>query len=250
MSIGDDNLAINKDLLLGLPFREGGGTVRTQDMSKLNRPISMNDPGGGSWVWGNLATGIPYLQFVAVGGGAADGVYLDCPAADTADLDFTSGDYSIGGWINWDATGGWSEILIGRYGVDLDGWETYFDISGGLNTLSQRHHHSSLAPNNNSNCYSVGWIPGNWYLLGISRLGASLYPLHYRNAAPLTMAYEASGMLDPDTCNRDLVLGCRYTKDANWYRNRMWNMRVWGRALPQEDWLFVLNAEGHWFGVN
>ena len=250
MTVGFDNLAINRDLLMGLPFREGVGGVITRDEAKLRRALTMNDPGGGAFTWGNLATGLPYLQFAAVGGGAADGVYLDCPAADTVDLDFTTGDYSLGGWINWDASGGWSEIIMGRYGVDLDGWEIYLDISGGLNTISQRHHHSSLAPNNNSNCYSTGWSPGNWYLLGVSRSGGSLYPLHYRDAVALDMSYEASGMLDPDTCNRDLVVGCRYTKDANWYRNRMWNMRIWGRTLSLEDWNFIFHREGHWFGKN
>ena len=252
MSKAFDKLDINRDLLLGLPFREGSG-VETRDVSKLHRLLTLNDPGGGSFAWGNLATGIPYLQLAAVGGGPADGVYLDCPAADTGDLDFTTGDFSIGGWFNWDATGGWSEILIGRYGVDLDGWEIYLDISGHLpigNTLSQRHHHLSLAPSTNSNCFSVGWTPGTWHFMGISRSGGSLYPEHFREAIPLEMSYQAAGMLDPDTCNRDLVVGTRFTKDANWYRNMLWNLRIWGRALTREDWLFILHTEGHWFGRN
>jgi len=67
---------------------------------------------------------------------------------------------------------------------------------------------------------------------------------------PLVMSYEATGMLDPDPCNRDLVLGCRYTKNANWYRNGMANMRVWNRALSQDEWNFIVQCEGHWFGVN
>ncbi len=249
MTVGYDNLAINRGLLLGLPFREGAG-ILTQDTSKPRRTLTLTDPGGGSFAWANLATGLPYLQFTAIGGGATDGVYLVCPAADTGDLNFTTGDYSIGGWINWDATGGFSEIIIGRYSTEVDGWDIYLNISGGRNTVSHRHHHSSLGAGNlKSECFSTGWTPGNWYFVGISRSG--LYPLHYRNAIPLEMDYGGLPMLDPDTSNRDLVLGTRgTTKDANWYRGYMWNMRVWGRALPQEDWFFALNAEGHWFGVN
>lgn len=249
MTLGYRKIELNYGQLLSLPFTEGMGTV-PHDVIVPSHILTLNDPGGGSFVWGKEAiSGCPTLEFVTVGGGPADGVYLDCPAADTVDMNFTTGDYSIGVWINWDSTGGWSEIIIGRYGVDLDGWETYLDISGGLNTLSQRHHHASLAPNNNSNCYSIGWTPNEWHFLGISRTGGNLYPVHYRNGVALDMEYEASGMLDPDTCNRDLVIGCRYTKDANWYKNQMWNIRVWNRALTEEEWLRIFEIERHWFGV-
>ncbi len=249
MTLTQDKVDINYGLLLSLPFEEGVGAL-VHDIAKANHLCTMHDPGGGSFTWENEpVSGRPTLKFTAVGGGPADGVYLDCPAADTADLNFIAGDYSLACWINWDSTGGWSEIIMGRYGVDLDGWEIYLDISGGQNTVSQRHHHSSLAPNNNSNCYSIGWTPGTWYLLGISRIGGNLYPVHYQNGEPLTMTYEASGMLDPDTCNRDLVIGCRFTKDANWYRNLMWNPRVWNRVLSEEEWNFLFELERPWFGV-
>lgn len=244
MSVGAfDKLAINNSLLLGVPFREGTGMV-TRDEARLHRELTMVDPGGGSFSWGNLVSGIPYLDFVTGGG---SGVYIECPAADTGDMDFTNDDYSVGGWINWQWNGT-SSIIMGRYGVSLDGWELYLDISGGLNTVSQRHHHVSLAPNTYSSCYSTGWTQSEWFLLGVSREAASLYPVHYRNAVPLQMTYEATGMLDPDTCNRDLVIGCRYTKDANWYLNMMWNMRVWNRTLTEADWKFIFLREGHWFG--
>ncbi len=246
MSVGFDNLAINNSLLLGLPFREGSGLV-TYDEAKPNRILTQHVPGGGAFAWGNEARGIPYLDFAPIGGGPADGVYLDCPAADTVDLDFTTDDYSIGGWINWGAGTNQSEILIGRYGTELDGWDIYFNAVS--NSLSHRHHHSSLGAGNlKSECFSAGWIPGTWNFFSVSRLGSSLYPLHYRNGIKLEMNYDANGMLDPDTCNRDLVMGCRHSKDANWYYNRMWNIRVWGRALSQEDWQFIFRKEGHWFG--
>ncbi len=248
--IGYDKIGLDYGQLLSLPFTEGVGVI-THDVAKPAHLLTLKDPGGGSFTWANLAvSGCPVLQFAAVGGGPADGVYLDCPAAATADMDFITGDYSVACWINWDSTGGWSEIIIGRYGVDLDGWELYLDISGHLptgNTLSLRHHHASLTPNFNSNCYSEGWTPGEWHFMGISRSG--LYPVHYRNGQPLVMSYEASGMLDPDTCNRDLVIGCRYTKDANWYRNQMWNPRVWDRALTVMEMQFMFELERHWFGV-
>ena len=242
-----DDIAENALILLDLPFREGAG-ILTKDHAKPHHPITLNDPGGGSFVWTTLASGIMVLEFVTVGGGAADGVYLNSLAADTIDLDFTLGDFSIGCWINW-AWNGNSSIIIGRYGVNLDGWEIYLDESGGRNTVSQRHNHNSLAPNTNSNCYSCGWTPGIWMLLGISRIGGNLYPQHYRNGNFIAMHYAASGMLDPDTCNRDLVIGTRYTKNTNWYKGQMWRPRVWDRALSASEWKKIFESERSWLGI-
>ena len=242
-----DKIPENDSILLDLPFREGTGVV-THDHAKPHHPITFNDPGGGSFVWTTLASGLMALEFVTAGGGFTDGVYLKSLAVDTVDLDFTTGDYSLGCWVNW-AWNGYSSILMGRYGVDLDGWETYFDISGGRNTLSQRHHHSSLVPNNNSSCFSIGWTPGVWALAGISREGISLYPQHYRNGGILEMSYETSGMLDPDTCNRDLVIGCRYTNDANWYKGFVCRPRIWNRVLSQTEWKTIFENERSYFGV-
>jgi len=247
--LGFDKLGINHELLLGLPFREGAGII-THDRAKPHHILTQHVPGGGSFAWGNLDTGCPYLQFIPIGGGATDGVYLDCPAADTVDMDFISGDYSIGGWINWGAGTNQSEILIGRYATEVDGWDIYLNAVS--NSLSHRHHHSSLGAGNlKSECFSSGWIPGTWDFFGVSRIGGDLYPLHYRNGIPLVMSYEVGGMLDPDTANRDLVMGARaITLAGNWYYDMMWNIRVWGRALSEEEWKFILHREKHWLGVS
>jgi len=246
MSVGFDNLAINRNLLLGLPFREGQGLI-THDDAKLNRLLTQNVPGGGAFNWGNLATGIPYLEFVPIGAGAMDGVYLTCPAADTGDMNFTTGDYSIGGWLNWGAGSFQSEILIGRYATEVDGWDCHLNATLGA-TLSSRHNHSGHAPDHTT-CFSVGWTPGEWHFMGISRTGTNI--VHYRNGIPLTMSATPTAMDDPDTANRDLVMGARaITLANNWYYGMIWNLRVWGRALSKEDWSFVLHREGHWFGRN
>jgi len=246
--ISYDKIPENEDILLDLPFREGTGTV-TMDVAKPHHPVTLNDPGGGSFVWTSLPSGLMVMEFVTVGGGVGDGVYLGCDTAETVDLDFTSGDYSVSAWINWDSAGGQSEIIIGRYAVNVSGWEVYLNISGGRNTISQRHSHASLAPNTNSNCFSTGWTPGTWAFFGASRTGGNLYPVHYRNGVPLTMEYEASGMLDPDTCNRDLTIGSRFTKDANWYKGLMWRPRAWPRALTETEWMNLFKYERDWFGV-
>ena len=244
-----DKVSENEDILLDLSFYEGSGIITHNQAHGVRPTLDLNDPGGGSFTWVSLASGLSVLEFAAVGGGAVDGVYLDCSGANTADLNFTVGDYSVGCWIKWDSSGGWSEIIIGRYEVHVTGWEIYLDISGGRNTVSQRHSHVSLVPNLNSNCFSVGWTPGIWAFLGISTIGGALYPKHYRNGNALAMSYQATGMFDPDTSVKDLVIGCRYDKAANWYRGQMWRPRVWNRALSQIEWQEIFNIERHWFGV-
>jgi len=259
--IGYDGIPINEDILLDLQFSEGDGLVVRDQAKPHHEDLDMKDPGGGSFTWARGLTegsnafgrgfdwgydakiGIGCLDFAAVGGGPGDGVHLELAAANCAYLDFTSGDYSVGGWINWDSTGGQSEIIIGKYGTDLDGWDLYLNISGGRNTLSQRHNHNSLAPNKSSQCFSIDWIPGTWAFFGISRIGGDLYPIHHRNGVALVMSYETTGMLDPDTCARDLVIGCRNTKDANWYRGSMQGIRVWERPLSAVDWLTLFEQE-------
>lgn len=257
MTILYDNLELNKHIVLDLPFREGIGAI-TQDIAKPHHPLTFRDPGGGSFAWGSLATGAPYLEFVTVGFGATDGVYLDCPAASTLDLDFTSEDYSVGAWIYHEDTGHFHpKILIGRYAVDSvpvtygDGWEIYLErnVGLGIDYLEQRHHHFSLAPNHRTGCYSVGWATGRWDFMGISchkEAGAS-YPQHYRNAVPLDMSYVAGGILNPDTANRDLVIGARFTKESNWYKGKVRRLRLWRKALSLDEWKILYELEKGWF---
>ena len=245
--IGYDKIPVNEDILLDLPLREGIGTV-TMDVAKPHHPITMHDPGGGSFVWTSLPSGLMVMDFVTVGGGNLDGVYMDSPGAETADLNFIAGAYSLSAWINW-TSNVWSTMIMCRNVTLVSGWEVYLNLSGGRNTVSQRNSHSSIVGNTDSNCFSVGWTPGTWAFLGISREAGNLYPMHYRNGVPLSMSYEDSGMLDSDTCASGLVVGARFTKDANWYKGLMWRPRAWNRALTETEWMNIFTAERDWFGI-
>jgi len=231
-----DRLSLHEGMALDLPYREGNG-VLTRDVA---RPVRHAATLVGAPVWTQTPlANLTVLDF----DGAGD--YLECDAADTADLDFTTGDYSLAVWVNWTA-GAISQIVLGRYAIDVDGWETYLTKIGAAESLTQRHHHASLAPDR-TGCYSLGWVPGQWWLLGITRSGA--YPLHYRNGVPLTMTYDVGGLLDPDSCNRDLVIGCRFSKDTNWYKGQMWRPRIWSRSLSAFEMSMLFEMERSFFGV-
>jgi hypothetical protein len=217
-------------LLLSLPMVEATG-VRLDDIAKPHHYVD------GNMTWAQLVSGLSVASF----NGANQ--YADILAADSVDLDIITEDYSIVGWVNYQSTL-LSQMVIGRYGVDLDGWELYLFEAG--ETLSLRHHHASLAPDVRDSCYSEGWVLNTWYLFGISR--DSLYPRHYRNGEEVAVTYDAGGLKDPDTCNRDLVIGTRYTKDTNWFKGYMQGLRVWvGKALTAEDHRHIFNTERRWF---
>jgi hypothetical protein len=233
MAVGYDKKSMQHDeLLLSLPFCEATGLV----FKDIAKPHHFSD--GLNITWTTLPSG---LQAATFNGASA---YTDILAADSADLNIMAQDYSVVGWINYNVLAQ-SQIIIGRYGVDLDGWELY--IYSVNHTLNLRHHHASLVPTR-TGCYSLDWTTGQWHLLGISRIGA--YPLMYRNGEEVAVTYDVGGLSDPDTCNRDLVVGIRYTKDANWYSGYMHGFRVWvGKALTTEEHRHIFNTERRWFDV-
>lgn len=227
-----DRNALNTGLVLSLPFREGTGTVLTHDVAKPRHAISLvNSP-----TWTAVAGGTGVLQL--------DGIteYLECPAAACEDLDFT-GDFSIACWCYW--TGNSADIIAGRYEMDLSGWEIYFDDTDPLRTLTLRVHHGGAPARTAATSY--GWTKSNWWLMGISRSGA--YPVHYRNGAALDMSYSAGGIQDPAASGQDLVVGVRYSKNANHYQGMLWNLRAWSRCLVPAEQMMLFDCERHQFVV-
>lgn len=235
--IGYDNLAINHQILLDLPFREATGII-THDVAKPHHQDVdlINTP-----TWESLVSGLGVIEF-----DEASDQYLECIAAATDDLDFTSGDYSIGCWV-YRATSSHTNIVIGKYGLDSDGIEVYL-ASNVMGYLEMRHHHGSL-PDVRTGLSSVGWFPNIWYFMGISRSGA--FPLLYRNGVSIAVTYDpVTGLSDPDSsAARDLVIGARYTKNANFWHGKLWRPRIWNRALAANEWAQIFERERHWFGV-
>ena len=221
MTVLYDKISYNNRMLLDLPFREGIGVV-TQDVAKPHHPITMvNTP-----TWAALDSG----KMTLVLNGTTQ--YLQCLAASCTDLDFTSGDFSIGGWIKWGDSAHDSQIVIGRYEVSVSGWEVYLTESGALRYLTLRHHHAGGATTR-TGAYSLGWAYDTLWHFGISRIGTTAY--FYRNGEPVTTVSDV--LIDPETSPRDLVIGVRgTTKDANYYNGSHIRLVIADEALTAEDW--------------
>lgn len=231
MTILYDSIGYNQGILLDLPLREGIGIV-TMDVAKPHHVVNLiNAP-----TWTALPSGLMTLN--------SDGLteYMECAGAISADLNFMAGDYSIGGWFNWADSVHDSQILIGRYEVSVSGWEVYLTEVGALRYLTLRHHHAAGATLRTA-AFSLGWTYGtNWHF-GISRIGTTCYM--YRNGQPIATTSDV--LIDPETCAQDLVIGVRYTKDSNYFKNMRGRIIVSGKGLTAQDWLNMYKHQARWY---
>jgi len=236
MSLGYDNQPINHQILLDLPFEEGVGAI-TRDLAKPHHEdvLLIATP-----TWDETDSGVGTITF----DGATE--YLELDQASCADLDFTTEDYSIGMWFYW-TVGNPTLMLMGRNQVDVGGWELYlYDGGGADRILTLRHNHAAGAAVRSA-CNSTAWTRDTWWFVGVSRSG-NVAP-HYRNGKSITTNYGVGGLEDMETCAQDLVVGARYTKDANFYCGSMYRPRIWDRALTATEWAQIFEMERHWFGV-
>jgi len=238
MSLHYDDLPINEDILLDLPYREGTGVI-TQDLAKPHHSVALvNTP-----AWTELDSGLTVLTW-----DGESNEYLECAHAACEDLDFTDGDYSIGLWFNRTRTG--THMFLSRCQQDVSGWELYI-----YNEVVQlmHHHAGTLVPpitgNPRTGAFSLGWTQDVWWFLGLSRVGgvASMY----RGAVDgtfetLDVSHTAGGLVDPETSAYDLV-NCRYSKDANFFYGMDWRKRVWGRSLSAAEWAQEHERTRGWF---
>ena len=225
-----DSISYNENVLLDLPFMEATGTV-TRDIAKPHHLVSLvNAP-----TWSTLGSGLGVLTFNGTN------EYAQCLNADSADMEFTSGDYSIAGWINWTDTAT-SEIIIGRYELSVGGWELYLYNNAGTYYLTLRHHHAG-GGTARTGANSTGWTPGSWVHFGVSRSGTSAQ--FYRNGVAVDTTSDT--LIDPETTTQDLVISTRYTKNSDWYKGPLVNLKVFDEELTSNDFRNMYEIEKRWF---
>ncbi len=232
MTIGYDNKSVNHQILLDLPFFEGTGIIRTHDVAKPHHPLTLvHDP-----VWTPIASDLMVLTF--------DGVndYIWGTAANTADLNFTTGDYSLGGWIYFTAGGADDKTPLSRFLLDNNGWELYHYTN---EILTLRHHHAAGATSRTS-CYSHNWSFNKWWFMGVSRSGTSAN--FCRNGVSVPTTCTAGGLIDPETCTQNFYVATD-TTTTNFLNGMMWRPRIWDRSLSTSEWLEIFECERHWFEV-
>ena len=269
---GYDNVLQNDKLVLDLPFYEGIGAI-TRDQSKIHhQDIDLvlsptwdrHQYGIGAFGWAfdlgydKSDIGCFSLSFERRGFHTGDGIsvlvtdgtinqYGMIDNLDSTELDITTEDYSICGWLKWDSGVTLSAIVIGRYLVSNNGWEIYLTESGGHRYLSLRHHHASGVATRSA-CYSDNWTFNIWWFWSISRQGS--FVQQYRNGIAVITTADPAGLEDPESCNQDVVIGIRTTKDANRLNGSQQGIRMWkNRFFSANEWLHIFEKERKFFGV-
>ena len=222
MSAHYDDILVNANVLLDLPFEEGSG-ILVHDLAKPHHPVTLVSTPS----WEALASGKMAIKL----DGVAD--YGLCAGASCADLNFTDGDYSLGGWLKW-GDGDDSQIVMGRYEIDVSGWELYMTRAA-LFYMSLRHHHAGTIVDDNprSSGYCTGWSLDTLFHFGVSKTPGSMQ--FYRNgvAVPTTLS---PTLVDPETCAEDLVIGTRCTHTGNFYKGPFPRLFIASGALTAKDW--------------
>jgi hypothetical protein len=232
---GFDKLAINRNLLFGLTLEEGVGTL-AHDRARPHHASTLT----GTPTWASIASGLSVLEFLN-----AHPDFIQCPAAATADLNFTSGDFSMAVWF-WPAYFDNHQALLCRGVLNVDGWRLWI-----VSTPQLRFETSQAGANQASYTDSPSAIVQRWSLWGMSRSG-SLVSL-YHNGIDRTSV--AGSHTNPTGANRKLHIGI-LDDEASYpvlgdafAKGKKWNPRIWGRKLESWEHMAIFNAERHLFGV-
>lgn len=229
MPLAYDMLPWNRRLVLDLQMREQEGAIYTYDHSKAHHLLAMN----GTPTWRQTADDLSYLDFEA---GTPD--FLDCAGADTADLNFTSHDFTLACWIAYESVG--FRYLLCRGLTDTDGWEWALttDSELWLRTNQAGAHQDTT---------SAAVIPlTTWTFLATVRDGAAVQ--HYINGAPSNGT--AGTHVNPLTSARELHVGIADSEAAGFYDGGLWRPRIWAaRALTAAEVKQVYQVERGLLGV-
>ena len=238
MTLSFDKLALNHQVLLALPFEEGIRLV-THDNAKPHHILTLT---GTPPTWNSLPSGLPYISF----DGAAD--YLQCPAADSVDLDFT-GDFSLAAWVNPNYTGS-AMVIMCRNATDVCGWcmWLYNNPTHGP-ILSLRTNQG--APGDHCECWGGNFPGGVWQLAGYSRSQAGASAICYKNGVALVTHPDPAGMLDPVAGAKKLLIGVQDGEASNFFKGGIaggpCGPRAWDRELSPSEWKEMFEQERHWF---
>ena len=214
MPLYPDDIADPIDLVCAFPMNEGVGS-KIYDIG----PHRMYGGITGA-VWTPDGRGLDFNP--------ATPSYVTIPAAYTQ-LDFTSEDFSIIARIYVDdLTSARYLFTSGRW--QRDGYQFWLDTNGRVlfDTSQNLANQTSACPNN-----SVA--TGSWFTVGVSRDGASVKLLV--NGVDVTNLFGVH--VDPLASARDRRIGTRYDGATNPFDGKIEFLRIFKRALSEEEHMIV-----------
>lgn len=232
---GYDKHILDHQLLLDLSMREvvGGDGDYIFDRARPHHTCLLH---GATIGWVQLPSGLYVMDFTP---GTPD--WIDCPQADTVDLDFTTGDFSACAWI-YTSSGG-NRYILCRGRADNDGWGWWLAAGGGptyplyVTTDQGGAHQYTIS--------AEDIAIDTWTLVSFSRSGDSIRT--FKNGIDNTTTVGTH--VNPLTATRELHIGIYDTEGAGYWDGRIWRPRIWGRYVEEWEWLELFNMERHWLGV-
>ncbi len=229
--IGYDNLDINHNMILDLPFTEGVGAV-ARDVSKSRYPFTLT----GAPAWYTIpATGMVVLNLTPID-------FLEAAIADVPNLDFTTEDFSYAGWVNPSTLVGDLTLLCHGLAATegffleclADGSIAFHSCQGGA---AQQDVISD-----------AGYvIIDTFSLIGLSRHG-TLVQL-FLNGQEVTYGTQ-DDIVNPLTSARKVLFGVYDDEATNPWAQYLGRQRFWlNRQLTAENHRHLFQTKRHWYGV-
>lgn len=220
----------DQDLLLDLQLREGTGTI-TRDWAKpYHDPATLT----GAPAWTNAANDLTYLAF-----DPANPDRIVILAADSTDLNFTSGSFSGAMWIAPDAYG--NRYLYMKGGAET-GWSFWLSGTSPYLVFTTEQ----AGPTYQSTDGGANLALTAWQCVGFTRSGAT--GRVYLNGVDVT-ATPATHVNPASAAAGDFYIGTTVGAGAGWYDGRLWRPRIWNRALAAWEMDAIYQAERDLFGV-
>lgn len=228
--IGYDKYSINHQLLFDLTLEEtvGGDLAYVYDRAKPHHRCVLH---GATIGWTLMPSGLTVIDCTVDD-------WIDCLAADTGDLDFVAGDFSMGMWVNLDDLSA-NRMLLCRGLLNIDGWHCAILMDGSVVFYT-----SQLGANQSSLSALAQIIVGTSYLIGFSRSGASIKI--FINGVEVTNTIGVH--TNPLTADRELHIGIYDNEAGSPWNGQLWRPRIWERELSLIEWKRIFDVEGHWFG--
>jgi hypothetical protein len=208
----------------------------THDLAKPHHTFTFS---GSPAFWDSIpGIGTPIITF----DGVAD--FLECPAVDSADVNFATEDFTLLAWVNNPLLGG-AQLILNQGVVNVDGWEFFLFGSTLSFRLNQAGGHTDISAIN-------ALAASTWQLVAVTRSGAT--GQFYVNGLPIPTL--GSGTLaDAVSCagGNKLLVGTQNNEVSNFFDGSIGGggcgPRIWGRALTAAEIAEVFACERHWFGV-
>jgi hypothetical protein len=211
----------------------GVASSPTYDRSKAHHPFHLT-----GCTWGAVASGLPYLLM----DGATE--FVECHAADSVDLNFTTQDITMVVWIYDHMSGGVQEIL-NQGVVNVDGWQ-FFTFGTNLSfRLNQAAGHTDISA-------VAAYSANTWTCVGVTRTGNT--GQFYVNGVPVT-TIGGGTLVDAVSCagGNKLLLGVKDSEGSEHWNGMIaggtCGPRIWNRSLTSAEMAALFMSERNWLGV-